>query len=59
MDGFDFHLVFGLFRLAAIAQQIYRRHTQGHTRDPQFAAFGAVVNLLERRCLDTMAGRLF
>jgi len=50
VDDFDFYLVFGLFRLAVIAQQIYQRYTQGHARDPQFAAFGGVVNTLERRC---------
>ena len=33
-----FAYVFGLFKIAVIAQQIYRRYAEGHTTDPRFAA---------------------
>jgi aminoglycoside phosphotransferase (APT) family kinase protein len=32
-----FYYVYGLFKIAGIAQQIYYRFQQGHTRDPRFA----------------------
>src|SRR5688572_11303288 len=32
-----FYYVFGLFKLAVVAQQIYARHARGLTRDPRFA----------------------
>ncbi len=52
VDNIDFHLVFGLFRLAVIAQQIYYRFRQGHAKNPEFANFIHFTNLLEKRCLD-------
>jgi len=55
VDDFSFYLVFGLFRLAVIAQQIYQRYSQGNARNPQFASFGQVVNILERRCRGVIA----
>jgi aminoglycoside phosphotransferase (APT) family kinase protein len=51
VDDVDFYLVFGLFRLAVIAQQIYFRYRQGHAANPEFAGFGQIVGYLERRCL--------
>ena len=50
IDDFDFYGVFGLFRLAVIVQQIYRRFREGHAANPQFATFGAVADLLGARC---------
>jgi len=41
-----FYFVYGLFKLAVVAQQIYRRYTLGHTRDPRFATFIFGVKLL-------------
>ena len=38
-----FLYVFGVFKVAVIAQQIYARYRQGLTRDPRFASLGAVV----------------
>jgi aminoglycoside phosphotransferase (APT) family kinase protein len=32
-----FYYVFALFKIAVIAQQIYRRYVEGHTRDERFA----------------------
>lgn len=50
VGNFDFYEVFGLFRVAVIVQQIWRRFRDGSTRDPQFAAFGPLVNYLDGRC---------
>ncbi|GGY03059.1 phosphotransferase family protein [Paludibacterium paludis] len=50
MSDFVFYDVFGIFRLAVIVQQIWRRYYQGETRNPQFAQFGALVNYLLDRC---------
>lgn len=35
--------VFGLYKVAVIAQQIYYRYRQGYTRDPRFGGLDAVV----------------
>lgn len=51
VDTFDFYLIFGLFRLAGIVQQIYRRYRDGQAKNPQFALFGSFTNYLEERCL--------
>ncbi|MDX2969014.1 phosphotransferase family protein [Kribbella solani] len=45
-----FYEVFGLFRLAVIAQQIYYRYHHKQTRNPRFKNFWLPVNVLERRC---------
>lgn len=52
VDNFDFYLVYGLFRLAGIAQQIWYRYYHQQTSNPAFAQFGPMVNYLEQRCLD-------
>lgn len=49
-DSFAFYEVYGLFRLAGIIQQIYKRHLAGQTSDPRFAEFGGFVHLLAQRC---------
>lgn len=46
----SFYEVFGLFRLAVIAQQIWYRYSAGQTDNPAFAPFGVVVNNLMDRC---------
>ena len=50
VDNFDFYEVYGLFRLAVIAQQIYYRFFHKQTNNPEFAGFGDVVRYLEQRC---------
>ncbi|MCP5358452.1 MAG: phosphotransferase family protein [Pseudomonadales bacterium] len=50
MERFDFYFCFGLFRLAAIGQQIYTRYAQGLTRDPRFASLLGKVHSLQRMC---------
>lgn len=47
---FDFHEVFGLFRLMVIIQQIYRRYALGQTSNPQFAGFGDAASYMGQRC---------
>ena len=41
-----FAYVFGLFKVAVIAQQIYARYARGHTRDPRFASLHLAVGAL-------------
>ncbi len=53
--NFDFYTVYGLFRLAGIVQQIYKRFTEGNAHNPQFAGFGAFANYLGQRCEAIMA----
>ncbi len=45
-----FYFVFGLFRLAAIIQQIYYRYYHKQTSNPQFKSFGIAANMLETYC---------
>lgn len=61
--GFDvgnmpFYLVFGLYRLAVIVQQIYFRFRQGHAKNPEFANFVSIANYLEKRCMNLISGSL-
>ena len=41
-----FYFVYGVFKLAVVAQQIYARYVAGHTRDPRFARLDLVVAAL-------------
>jgi aminoglycoside phosphotransferase (APT) family kinase protein len=52
VSGAVFYYVFGLFKVAVVAQQIYARFAAGHTKDPRFAAFIEGV-----RCLAAQAAR--
>jgi aminoglycoside phosphotransferase (APT) family kinase protein len=45
-----FYEVFGLFRLAAIIQQIYYRYHHRQTRNPAFRHFWVLVNYFDWRC---------
>ncbi len=49
-DQWRFYEVFGLFRLAVIAQQIWYRYVHGQTHNERYAVFGPAVGQLERRC---------
>ncbi|HEX3125744.1 MAG TPA: phosphotransferase family protein [Thermoanaerobaculia bacterium] len=49
-----FHYVFGLFKIAVIAQQIYYRFKQGLTQDPRFAAMLPAVHLLGRTAVQAI-----
>lgn len=54
-QDFTFYEVYGLFRLSAIAQQIYYRYHHGQTRNPGFKRFWLFVNYLHWRCRRAMA----
>jgi aminoglycoside phosphotransferase (APT) family kinase protein len=41
-----FYYVFGIFKIAVIAQQIYARFVKGFTNDPRFAGFDRFVSAL-------------
>ena len=45
-----FYEVFGLFRLAVIAQQIYYRYHHKQTRNPAFKNFWVLVSYFDFRC---------
>jgi aminoglycoside phosphotransferase (APT) family kinase protein len=51
VDDWAFYEVFGLFRLATIIQQIYRRYHLRETRNRAFRHFWLAVRYLDRRCL--------
>ncbi|MBU0515028.1 MAG: phosphotransferase family protein [Proteobacteria bacterium] len=48
IDNFDYYHVFGLFRLAVIAQQIYYRFYHGQTKDQRFKALILAVHVLDQ-----------
>jgi aminoglycoside phosphotransferase (APT) family kinase protein len=49
------YYIFGLFRLAAIAQQIYYRLYHGQTDNPKFKHFASLVNILIQAAEKQMA----
>ena len=53
--NFDFYQVYGLFRLAAIIQQLYYRYYHGQTQDERFSRFVDAGKYLEQRCLTLIA----
>lgn len=53
-----YHYVFGLFRLAVIAQQIYYRYHLGQTQDKRFAALGPMVHAMVRAAGEAARGGL-
>jgi aminoglycoside phosphotransferase (APT) family kinase protein len=50
-----FYEVYGLFRLAGIAQQIYYRYFHGQTSNEMYAIFGPAVRIVAQR-LDDLIG---
>lgn len=54
MEKFDFYECFGVFRLAVIAQQIYKRFHGGFTKDKRFEMLIHGVRILENRALALM-----
>ncbi len=49
-EQWRFYEVFGIFRLAVIAQQIWFRYFHGQTHNEAYAVFGPAVAYLEQRC---------
>ncbi|MDP1931037.1 MAG: phosphotransferase family protein [Gammaproteobacteria bacterium] len=50
VERFDFYFCFGMFRLAAIGQQIYYRYHAGLTQDSRFATMIDKVCSLQKMC---------
>lgn len=55
-EGWRFYEVFGLFRFAVIAQQIWYRYFHGQTTNEAYAAFGPAVAGFEARCRRLLDG---
>lgn len=55
VDNWIFYEVFGLFRLAGIAQQIYYRYYHQQTDNPAFKNFWIVIHVLHAKCLALIA----
>lgn len=55
-DQWQFYEVFGLFRFAVIAQQIWYRYFHGQTTNEAYAAFGPAVAGFEARCRRILRG---
>ena len=53
-ERWRFYEVFGLFRNAVIAQQIYYRYFHGQTTNEMFALFGPGVQILDRRIAELL-----
>jgi aminoglycoside phosphotransferase (APT) family kinase protein len=54
-EQWRFYDVFGAFRLAVIAQQIYYRFHHGQTSNPAYGEFRDVVRFLDQRCAALIA----
>ena len=50
-----YYLVYGLFKIAVIVQQIYVRFARGFTSDPRFATLDACVRQLARQAAQAIA----
>jgi aminoglycoside phosphotransferase (APT) family kinase protein len=46
-----FYYVYGLFKVIVIAQQIYKRFKEGHTKDPRFASMILGVQIMGRTAM--------
>ena len=49
-----FYYVFGLYKNAVIAQQIYARWKQGHSKDPRFGMLLPIIQGLGSRAVDAL-----
>ena len=49
-----FYYVFGLFKVAVIAQQIFKRYSQGHSTDARFAQLIHVVEAAGKKAIQTL-----
>jgi aminoglycoside phosphotransferase (APT) family kinase protein len=49
-----FYYLFGLFKNAVIAQQIYARWKQGHSNDPRFGGLIMVIKALAKQGVETL-----
>lgn len=54
IDDFRFYRIYGLFRLAGIAQQIYYRYSKGFTKNKAFKNFWMISIYLIKTCENVM-----
>ena len=48
-----FYFCFGLFKIAVIVQQIYKRYAEGLTKDERFAVLGEAAKLVYRTAAES------
>jgi aminoglycoside phosphotransferase (APT) family kinase protein len=49
-----FYYIFGLYKNAVIAQQIYARWKQGHTKDPRFGTLLPIIKGLSAKAVNAL-----
>ena len=54
VSGFQFYYVYGIWRLAVVIQQLYRRYHDGATDNPRFAAYHTMTTTLGRLAREKM-----
>lgn len=54
MENISFYYAFGLFKVAVIAQQIFKRYSQGFASDPRFAGLIHVVEASGKKAEHTI-----
>jgi aminoglycoside phosphotransferase (APT) family kinase protein len=54
-----FYYVFGLFKVAVIAQQIFKRYSLGHSKDARFAQLIYVVEAAGKKAIQTLQTNQF
>ncbi|MGG2329535.1 hypothetical protein ACE40V_24595, partial [Salmonella enterica] len=54
LSDINFYYVFGLFKNAVIAQQIYHRWKQGHSTDPRFGQLIHMVKMLGEKAVGSV-----
>lgn len=52
LSDFGFYYVFGLCKVATIAQQIYQRFSLGYSKDPRFSVLNQVVEAAGRKAIE-------
>lgn len=57
VSGIHFYYVFGLFKNAVIAQQIYARWKQGFSKDPRFGGLIHVIKALAKQGVETLTSQ--
>ncbi|MHA7128515.1 phosphotransferase family protein [Algoriphagus namhaensis] len=54
LNSLVFYYVFGLIKVGVIAQQIYKRYSQGHASDPRFAGLSHVVKAAGKQAISSI-----
>jgi aminoglycoside phosphotransferase (APT) family kinase protein len=56
IENWTFYQVYGMFRVAVIMQQLYRRYVDGGTHNPVYAEMWRYAEFIEQYCLKVIAG---